>query len=134
MCAVDNQGCGIAHYAASVGNMDVLRILKSRGYALTKLDNRGMQPLHRCARSDQGDVVSFLVQEGNDPFLKAEGKTPRDMVRHASCCVGSVVVLQCNAGCCANHSTEGIATSSHAFRCIWGRPLVVFFLARVTGS
>jgi len=65
-----------------MGNMDALRILRSRNYPLNKLDNRGMQPLHRAARSDQGDVVRFLVENGNDPFLQAEGKTPREMVLH----------------------------------------------------
>ena len=78
--ATDNQGCGVAHYAASVGCVEVLRILKHRKYPLNKLDNRGMLPLHRAARSDQGDVVDFLVDNHNDPLLRAEGKTPREMV------------------------------------------------------
>lgn len=78
---VDNEGCGVAHYAASLGNMDALRILKARDYPLNKLDNRGMSPLHRSARSDEGDVASFLIQHGNDPSLKAEGMTAAEMAK-----------------------------------------------------
>lgn len=65
------------HYAAGVGNVDMIRFLLTRGAAANDRDNFGNTPLHEAANYGQNGAAEFLLSSGGDINSKTTiGWTP----------------------------------------------------------
>jgi ankyrin repeat protein len=57
------------HYAASAGDVGILRILLARGAQINALSDKKLSPLMLAARDGQEAAVRFLLEQGADPAL-----------------------------------------------------------------
>lgn len=65
------------HYAAGIGNKDMVRFLLSRGATAEDRDNFGTTPLHEAATYGKGEVVEYLLSSGGNVNTKTKiGWTP----------------------------------------------------------
>ena len=62
--AVDDDGAGAMHLAATGGHLNVVRLLLGRGFAPDKLDTVGRSPLYFAAREGHCEVVEVLLAAG----------------------------------------------------------------------
>lgn len=67
------------HFAASTGNVEMMKCLLAHGADVDVTDPRGLTPLHNAAREGRPEAAEILVSEGADIHAKsAAGKTPLD--------------------------------------------------------
>jgi ankyrin repeat protein len=57
------------HYAASAGDVGIMRILLARGAHIDALSDKKLSPLMLAARDGQEAAVRFLLEQGADPAL-----------------------------------------------------------------
>lgn len=66
---VNRPGWTALHYAASVGNVDIIRALLQRSATIDALSPNRTTPLMMAARGNHADASRFLVAQGADPSL-----------------------------------------------------------------
>ena len=68
------------HWAAKLGNKEVLSVLLENGKCVNQYDNKMRTPLFLAAMNDQEECVHLLLQHGGNPQLgDVEGKKPVDV-------------------------------------------------------
>ena len=74
---VDEEGWSILHHAASQGQVEVIKLLHSRGCSIDPVDSHGCTPLHYAAASGECGSFDVLVELGsNIDHVDNEGNTP----------------------------------------------------------
>ena len=82
----DAEGFNLIHYAVWDNNVDVVRILASKGVDVNAAANQGYTPLHfaiaNAPRLPDPEVIESLLKAGANPSLKNKsGKTAEDLLR-----------------------------------------------------
>ena len=68
------------HWAAKLGNKEVLSVLLENGKCVNQYDNKMRTPLFLAAMNDQEECVRLLLQHGGNPQLgDVEGRKPVDV-------------------------------------------------------
>ena len=74
---VDEEGWSILHQAAFHGQVEVIKLLHSRGCSVDPVDRQGRTPLHHAAASGECGSIGVLLELGSDVnSVDNEGKTP----------------------------------------------------------
>ena len=69
---VNRTGWTALHYAASVGSLDIVKLLLDHSAYIDAESPNKTTPLMMAARSDHADVCRLLIDEGADPTLVNE--------------------------------------------------------------
>ena len=78
--SIDYYGQTGYHWAAKLGNINMLDILISFGRHQNQKDFKGRTPLFLAALNNKKDVCSFLLANGGNPFLSDKiGRTPAEV-------------------------------------------------------
>lgn len=67
--AVNRPNLTPLHYAASAGDVGIMRILLARGARVDAVSDKKLTPLMLAARDGQEAAVRFLLEQGADPAL-----------------------------------------------------------------
>lgn len=77
----DESGRTLLHYAASIGNKDIIGVLVQGGAELDIKDSIGDTPLHIAAYNGELEVTKELLARGANSSIKNEdNKTPQEMM------------------------------------------------------
>ena len=60
----NKHGEGAIHVAAGLGQLDILKVLATKGGNLGLVDNRGDSAIYWAARQGHTDVIQHLVSQG----------------------------------------------------------------------
>jgi len=84
MFAADSNGCGILHWAAYKGDLELLRLCDYFNLDFGQVDKQGMTAMHRATSANRPLAVKFLLEHKADPELQAsDGRTCLDLATKA---------------------------------------------------
>jgi ankyrin repeat protein len=78
----DNDGGTPMHWAAIIGHVDAIKVLKELGTDVSAKDNDGGMPMHWAAISGHDGAIKALQELGADVSAKDnDGWTPLDVAK-----------------------------------------------------